>query len=181
MAGVSAKSAVHADTIDYNDFTNGQIDDEAAYNKKADSGPISPWIAYPALAIGLFVPGLDDGPDEAGIAAEASEESGTALARQLGSEGERLVPVSGNTVRIPSPSGSAAYRIPDILNPEEGVIGEVKNVASLSYTSQLRDFAAYAEENDYQYDLYVRTSTQLSGPLQDAIEQGTINLRFLPG
>jgi hypothetical protein len=76
MAGVSAKSAVHADTIDYNDFTNGAIDDEAAYLKKANSGPISPWIAYPVLAIGLFIPGLDDGPDEAGIAAESGAEAG---------------------------------------------------------------------------------------------------------
>jgi len=43
--------------------------------------------------------------------------SGTALARQLGSEGEAAVPGAGNSMRIPSASGSAAYRIPDILNP----------------------------------------------------------------
>jgi len=34
------------------------------------------------------------------------------------------------------------YRIPEILDPDQGIIGEVKNVQSLSYTSQLRDYSA---------------------------------------
>lgn len=77
-------------------------------------------------------------------------------------------------------SGSAAYRIPDELG--SGVLGEVKNVSSLWYSSQLRDFAAYAQQNGLQFNLYVRGSTQLSGPLQAAVDDGTINLiRSLPG
>ncbi|MGH3301024.1 MAG: putative toxin [Streptosporangiaceae bacterium] len=48
------------------------------------------------------------------------------------------------TDRIPSLSGTAAYRIPDELN--SSVLGEVNNVSSLSYTNQLRDFAAYAQQ-----------------------------------
>jgi hypothetical protein len=76
-------------------------------------------------------------------------------------------------------SGSAAYRIPDELN--SSVIGEVKNVSSLSYTSQLRDFEAYAQHEGLTFNLYVRGSTTLSGPLQDAVNAGDINLiRNLP-
>jgi hypothetical protein len=75
---------------------------------------------------------------------------------------------------------TAAYRIPDELNAT--TLGEVKNVGSLSYTSQLRDFAAYAQQNGLAFNLYVRGSTTFSGPLQQAIDSGQINLiRNLPG
>jgi hypothetical protein len=50
IAGVSASSAVIADKIDVTEAENGTSDNGAAYNAKANSGPISPWIAYPALA-----------------------------------------------------------------------------------------------------------------------------------
>ncbi len=61
------------------------------------------------------------------------------------------------------------------------MIGEVKNVSRLSYSSQLRDFSAYAGSNGLQFNLYVRGGTQLSGPLQGAVDSGGINLiRNLP-
>lgn len=57
----------------------------------------------------------------------------------------------------------------------------MKNVANLSYTNQLRDFAAYAQQEGLTFNLYVRGSTTLSGPLQDAVSAGQINLiRNLP-
>jgi hypothetical protein len=77
-------------------------------------------------------------------------------------------------------SGTAAYRIPDELNAT--TIGEVKNVSSLSYTNQLRDFQAYAQQEGLTFNLYVRGSTTLSPPLQQAVNAGQINLiRKLPG
>jgi Restriction endonuclease fold toxin 7 len=78
-----------------------------------------------------------------------------------------------NTERIPSASGTAAYRIPDMLDHGAQVIGEVKNVASLSYTNQLRDFASYAQANGYQFQLTVRATTKLSGPLMTEVAKGT--------
>jgi len=100
--------------------------------------------------------------------------------RAAGSEGEAAAGIVKNTQRIPSLSDSAAYRIPDELG--NGVLGEVKNVSNLSYSSQLRDFAAYAQQQGLQFNLYVRGSTTLSGPLQAAVDDGTINLiRKLPG
>lgn len=84
--------------------------------------------------------------------------------RAAGSSGEQEAGIIKNTDRIPSLSGTAAYRIPDELN--SSVLGEVKNVSSLSCTSSLRDFAAYAQQEQLPFNLYVRGSTALSGPLQ---------------
>lgn len=99
---------------------------------------------------------------------------------ELGRAGEAAADIVKNTERIASESGTAAYRVPDILDHSAMVIGEVKNVESLSYTSQLRDFASYASGNGYTFELWVRPTTQLSGPLQEAVSSGEIVLRFLP-
>ena len=112
-----------------------------------------------------------------GIVAEG--ESGTTLAQQLGQAGEEAAQIVKNTQRIPSLTGTANYRVPDVLN--DTMIGEVKNVQSLSYTSQLQDYAAYAQQNSLQFHLWVRPSTELSGPLQDAISNGQIILHYIPG
>jgi RHS repeat-associated protein len=134
-------------------------------------------MAGAALAIGGMTAG-EIGAVAVDGAAE-SELSGTALARQLGAEGESLIEGAGNTARIQLPGGG--YRIPDILDEAGGVIGEVKNVQSLSFTSQLRDYVGYAQRNGFQFDVYVRGSTRLSGPLQRAIDNGIINMfRALP-
>jgi Restriction endonuclease fold toxin 7 len=105
--------------------------------------------------------------------------SGMAGVRAAGRTGEEVAGVVKNTEHIPSVSGSATYRIPDELN--SSLPGEVKNVSRLSYTNQLRDFSAYASGNGLQFNLYVRSGTQLSRPLQLAVDSGTINLiRNLP-
>jgi RHS repeat-associated protein len=131
-------------------------------------------------AVGGAVLVAEAGVPELKLAAEGAGLTGTALARQLGTEGELAANILKNTERIPSLTGTAAYRIPDILNHEAGIIGEVKNVATLPYTNQLRDFAAYAGQQGYQFQLFVRPTTILSGPLQMEIENGAIMLQFLP-
>jgi hypothetical protein len=93
--------------------------------------------------------------------------------------GEDLAGIVKNTDHIPSASGTASYRIPEELNST--TLGEVKNVSRLSYTNQLRDFAAYAKDNGLEFNLYVRGGTRVSGPLQAAIDSGDSNLiRRLP-
>lgn len=106
----------------------------------------------------------------------ASRSSGTALARQLGVAGEVSAGIVKNTERIASATGTAAYRIPDVLDHGAKIIGEVKNVGKLSYTNQLRDFVAYASQNQYTFVLQIRRSTELSAPLQQAIAEGKIVL-----
>jgi Restriction endonuclease fold toxin 7 len=66
------------------------------------------------------------------------------------------------------------------VNVVTKVLTEVKNVASQSHTQQLRDYAAFASANGLRFDLWVRSTTTLSGPLLDAIEAQTINRRYIP-
>ena len=70
-------------------------------------------------------------------------------------------------------------RIPDGLTKK--VLTEVKNVGELSFTRQLRDFHKYAKSKGLDFDLYVRPSTNLSKSLQNAVNSGDINLKFIPG
>lgn len=99
---------------------------------------------------------------------------------KIGKAGEAAAGIVRNTERIGSATGTAAYRVPDALNHAARTIDEVKNVGSLSYTGQLRDFASYASSNGYTFQLWVRPTTQLSGPLQQAVTNGDIMLRLLP-
>jgi RHS repeat-associated protein len=69
-------------------------------------------------------------------------------------------------------------RFPDGILPE--VVSEVKNVAKLSYTRQLRDYAAYAADTGREFHLYVRSATELAGTLVRAIEEKSIILRVIP-
>jgi hypothetical protein len=72
-----------------------------------------------------------------------------------------------------------AFVIPGVLDRNAGIIGEVKNVGYLSFTKQLRDYAAYAEANKYKFILTTRQRTQFTNPLQTAIDTGRIIWRQL--
>jgi RHS repeat-associated protein len=70
------------------------------------------------------------------------------------------------------------WRVPDGMTTT--TLSEVKNVRSLGFTRQLRDYADYATSKGLDFDLYVRPDTQLSQPLVDAVQQGVLNLRYIP-
>jgi hypothetical protein len=140
------------------------------------SGALASAVGLPAAALASVQSCASQAPE----VADEEELTGTALARKLGDEGEIAANIVKNTEQIPSLTGTAAYRIPDALNHATKVIGEVKNVASLSYSSQLRDFAMYAQLHGYQFELFVRPTTVLSGPLQAEIANGNIILQYLP-
>ena len=112
-----------------------------------------------------------------GIPAIAGLRRAATAAHDLGTAGEAAAGIVKNTQRIPSATGTAAYRIPDALSAT--VLAEVKNVSRLSYTSQLRDYVAYAKQTGRTFELYVRSDTRLSVPLQQAVARGDIRLRFL--
>jgi RHS repeat-associated protein len=107
-------------------------------------------------------------------------ESATALAQRLGLAGEEAVGTTGPKVGIRIP-GTDTMRFPDAVNDPVKKLTEVKNVQSLSYTQQLRDYSAWCQQQGYTFDLYVRPSTQMSGPLWDAIDSKLINLNYIPG
>lgn len=72
-------------------------------------------------------------------------------------------------------TGTASYRIPDGLDAGMRILSEVKNYSgTLSYTSQLKDFAMWSQVNGYQMHLY--TNATLTGPLQQVVDSGIIQL-----
>jgi hypothetical protein len=84
-------------------------------------------------------------------------------------------------------SGEAAVRGAYNIGPKTAIDGllpdvlsEVKNVGSLSYTQQLRNFTQFSLDNGLRFDLYVRPGAELSGPLQDAIDSSFINRLYIP-
>ncbi|HOD01859.1 MAG: tRNA nuclease WapA precursor [Firmicutes bacterium ADurb.Bin300] len=88
-----------------------------------------------------------------------------------GKTGEALSGLVKNTQRITMPAGN--YRIPDGLT--NTVLSEVKNYSgTLSYTAQLRDFVSYPQANGLQ--MYLHTNAALSGPMQQMVDSGTIQL-----
>ncbi len=86
-----------------------------------------------------------------------------------------------NTERIPSLTGTAAYRVPDILDKTNKIVGEVKNYSgTLSLTEQIKDDVAFAKANGYTVVLKVSQSTELTQPLRLLVNDGTIKLVRFP-
>jgi RHS repeat-associated protein len=101
--------------------------------------------------------------------------------RAAGQVGESLVQeVTGfakNTEQITSTTGTAAFRVPDVLNETEGIIGEVKNTNGKVYLSnQIKDDIAHAQANGLTFKLFVRSGATFSGPLQNAINNGAVTV-----
>jgi hypothetical protein len=120
---------------------------------------------FPPTAVLRFVPST------------SVKETATQAARRVGAEGESAVGFIGDKIRTLMPSGK--YRTPDGLTDD--VLSEVKNVAKQSLTAQLRDYLEFATSRGLRFDLYVRSTTELSGPLKDKIAKGTIRRCIIPG
>jgi RHS repeat-associated protein len=128
--------------------------------------------------IGLGIQSVSGAVVGAAISGGSSFAAGTQVARSLGQAGEDAVGIVGPKVGIQIP-GSGITRFPDQLVP--GIsLTEVKNVRYLSLTQQLRDYSAFAQQNNLQFNLFVRPTTILSGPLQNAVTGGVIKLFFIP-
>ena len=101
------------------------------------------------------------------------------LSAELGRLGEEAV---GIPAHAPKPSikisESGLTRYPDRLT--ELTIEEVKNVKYLAFTQQLRDYHAYAQNNDLTLILHARPDTTYSGPLRQLIDAGQIELKYIP-
>lgn len=127
------------------------------------------------LAVGSIVP-----VGKALGAVGSVGETVTARAARLGAEGERSVGLFGPKVGIRIP-GNNRLRIPDNLDQTTRTLIEVKNVASQSYTRQLRDFAAYSQSKGLTFELYVRPSTRVSNTILQAQARGELILKYIPG
>ena len=105
-------------------------------------------------------------------AAQAAAEK-MRLVSEKGRAGEVASGIIKNKGHIDSLTGTAHYRIPDGLT--EKVLSEVKNYSgTLSLTNQLKDFILYSQSQKLEMHLY--TNAHLSGPLQQLVDNGTIQL-----
>jgi len=122
--------------------------------------------------------------NEAGIPVQQLVERALARIRRrdagrVGRLGERVARVRPRKRRVPSLSGSARFRVPDILTDTELI--EVKNVARLALTPQLDDFARFAVASGLTFVLLTRFDTILSPELQELVDAGRIQHRHLGG
>lgn len=84
--------------------------------------------------------------------------------REMGKVGEAAVGYEKNTQRIPSLTGTATYRVPDILT--DSFVGEVKNYSHLvRLTNQIRDEMLYAEQEGLKFYLFT------DAPLAPSLEK----------
>lgn len=84
-----------------------------------------------------------------------------------------------NIDRIKSTTQTASYRIPDVLDRVQKLIGEVKNVAYQGLTNQIKDYIAYAQQKGYTFELITRPDTILSKGLQEAVKAGEVIHKIL--
>jgi len=83
--------------------------------------------------------------------------------------------VTGVKQRIPSATGTAAFRIPDELTSSELI--EVKNVRRLQLTSQIRDFLIFCKDTGRVLVLCVRPDVTLSPAMTALVQSGELALR----
>jgi restriction endonuclease fold toxin 7 of polymorphic toxin system len=97
-----------------------------------------------------------------------------ASVREAGAQGEREAGIDPTKTkqRIPSRTGTAAYRIPDDQNAEK--IEEVKNVKEFKVTNQINDFVANARETSRQFIVKVREMTTINVKTQEYIDENGI-------
>jgi RHS repeat-associated protein len=139
-------------------------------------GPLEAIGALATVPLGGGMGMLGGSLTSLGVAAHSGL-TGTALARSMGAAGEVASGIARNAQRIPSATGTAMFRVPDGLTAT--TLSEVKNVASLSLTNQLRDFSAFAQRTGRTFELYVRPTTELTRPLQRFIRDNNIVLKTI--
>jgi uncharacterized protein RhaS with RHS repeats len=131
---------------------------------------VVPAIKTAATAVKGFVTGAQRAPVQ-----NIQVATGGSSPTQIGKAGMEAANLTQNTQKI---IVNGRGRVPDdlaMLGNNVSRIGESKNVMSQSLTLQLRDYLDIAAGNGIQLDLYTRTTTRLSGPLQESIDSGLIN------
>ena len=94
-------------------------------------------------------------------AVHAAGKAGEAAVRAIADIGEKQA--------IKLADGST--RVPDGVNNPEETINEVKNVSYQAFTQQIRDMWTWAQQNGYQFNLWLSEGTEASGPLEEAAQE----------
>ena len=133
-------------------------------NRLVQGSPVGPEVGMASVAIGTAIGAVVGGIKSVRVGQGA--ELAVRGANDIGDKAGFFI--NGNK------------RIADGLSLLRNTITEIKNTATQAFTSQLRDYVAYSQQQGLKFDLYVRESTVLSGPLKDAINSGLINLNLIP-
>jgi hypothetical protein len=72
-------------------------------------------------------------------------------------------------------------RFPDALDKAAKVLTEVKNVARLGLSPQIRDFLAFCKANDFEFELWVRSTTNLTRQLEKELMRHGFAPKYIPG
>lgn len=102
---------------------------------------------------------------------------GMSLVRFVGAQGEAAVGWIGAKYAITTAAGRTFIA--------DGVtfasVNEVKNVARLSLTPQIRAFGDFAVQSGRQFNLWIRSDTVLSAPLQRYLQSIGAQIKTIPG
>jgi hypothetical protein len=137
-------------------------------------------VATAALPFVALLPVADAALPDLVLNTPEGVETGAYRAIRLGREGENAVGITGPKEPIEIP-GSQRIRIPDQLDKAAKVLTEVKNVARVNLTAQLRDFLTYCRANGYTFTTYARRSTTYSAAVRALLRSGEITIIRIPG
>ena len=98
----------------------------------------------------------------------------TGTPNKVGQIGEKLAKIVKNNTKYKI---NGRWRIPDGTTSK--FVQEVKNVKSLSLTSQLKDSIQLASSMGKRLQLFIRPNTYLSGPLRQAIRRYNVKITYL--
>jgi hypothetical protein len=158
-------------------FEAGRQASEQSWSGRVTTGAVLFTVALPFAAL---APAAAEVAPNLYLNSARAYESAMALARRVGAEGEQAVGITGPKVGIRIP-GSGQLRIPDGLDVDLKVLTEVKNVAKLDLTPQLRDFLAYCRATGYRFELWIRPSTEMTERLLDALARDGFKPKYIPG
>lgn len=116
--------------------------------------------------------------EEAEKALEQARKNRMSLARELGREGETAAGITSPKTGVRGPI-SGRMRFPDELTAT--LLKEIKNVAKQALTAQLKDYIAIANNLGIDFELWIRSTTRITKPLQEAIKRGDIIPKIIPG
>lgn len=138
-------------------------------------GLVQPLARAPAPAVARSGSGVNSGAAlaRAGLSAEERVSAAISVARDVG-PGRVTVPGSG-------PGG---FRVPDFppaaTIAARGTIVEVKDVAELTATPQLRDLVANAAQEGVRLEIFTNARIPASGRLADWIKEQLVIIQRIP-
>jgi RHS repeat-associated protein len=110
---------------------------------------------------------------------KAGAELAIANARRLGAIGENIVREAYEIGEKVAVRIDGKLRFPDGLTPNK--VNEVKNVAKLNATAQIKAYANFATDSGRDLTVYTRQNTVISGAIADMIRNGDLTIIRVPG